>query len=91
MTRLTWEALERSAPAPLLQNTLLPSRPYPIRTGASTSTLTVHGDRTEAPSHAALYFKTLAMDKGWIDATALDALERDLAARPPGHDHDHDH
>ena len=34
-------------------------------------------------------FKALATDKGWIDPTALDALECDLAARPPGHDHDH--
>jgi len=32
-------------------------------------------------------FRRLATDKGWLDADALDALERELAARPPGHDH----
>jgi nitrile hydratase accessory protein len=33
-------------------------------------------------------FKGLATDKSWIDPTALTALEHQLAARPPGHDHD---
>jgi nitrile hydratase accessory protein len=32
-------------------------------------------------------FRTLATDKGWLDAAALEALERELAARPAGHDH----
>ncbi len=32
-------------------------------------------------------FRTLATDKGWLDARALQDLERELAARPPGHDH----
>jgi nitrile hydratase accessory protein len=32
-------------------------------------------------------FRRLASDKGWLDAAALEALERELAARPPGHDH----
>ena len=32
-------------------------------------------------------FRALATEKGWLDAAALDALERELAARPPGHDH----
>ena len=32
-------------------------------------------------------FRTLATDKGWLDAAALDRLERELADRPSGHDH----
>ncbi len=32
-------------------------------------------------------FRDLATAKGWLDASHLEALERDLAARPPGHDH----
>ena len=32
-------------------------------------------------------FRTLATDKGLIDAAALEKLERELASRPPGHDH----
>jgi nitrile hydratase accessory protein len=32
-------------------------------------------------------FRSLATDKGWLDAGALEALERELAARPAGHDH----
>jgi nitrile hydratase accessory protein len=32
-------------------------------------------------------FRRLATDKGWLDAEALSALEVELAARPPGHDH----
>ena len=32
-------------------------------------------------------FRSLASDKGWLSAQALDALERELAAREPGHDH----
>lgn len=32
-------------------------------------------------------FRALANEKGWLDAAALDALEAELAARPPGHDH----
>jgi len=32
-------------------------------------------------------FRALATDKGWLDAAALDKLERELAARPRGHDH----
>ncbi len=32
-------------------------------------------------------FRTLATDKGWLDGAALEQLERELAARPPGHDH----
>ncbi len=34
-------------------------------------------------------FCSLATDKGWLDTTGLEALERELAARPPGHDHVH--
>jgi len=34
-------------------------------------------------------FRSLAADKGWIGQADLDALERELAARPVGHDHDH--
>jgi nitrile hydratase accessory protein len=32
-------------------------------------------------------FRALATDKGWVDDAALEALERELAARPAGHDH----
>jgi nitrile hydratase accessory protein len=32
-------------------------------------------------------FRRLAADKGWVEARALESLERELAARPPGHDH----
>lgn len=32
-------------------------------------------------------FRSLATDKRWIEAAALEGLERELAARPPGHDH----
>ncbi len=32
-------------------------------------------------------FRTLATDKGWLDAEALAGLEVELAARPAGHDH----
>ena len=32
-------------------------------------------------------FRSLAREKGWLDAAALDALEAELAARLPGHDH----
>lgn len=32
-------------------------------------------------------FRGLATDKGWLDGAALAALEDELAARPPGHDH----
>ena len=32
-------------------------------------------------------FRTLATDKAWLDAGALDDLEHELAARPTGHDH----
>jgi nitrile hydratase accessory protein len=32
-------------------------------------------------------FQGLATDKGWLDTATLEALERDLEARPPGHDH----
>ena len=32
-------------------------------------------------------FRSLATDRGWLDPHALAALERELAARPPGHDH----
>ncbi len=32
-------------------------------------------------------FRSLAFEKGWIDAGALGALEGELASRPPGHDH----
>jgi nitrile hydratase accessory protein len=32
-------------------------------------------------------FRSLATDKGWLDAAGLDALEHELAARPAGHDH----
>jgi nitrile hydratase accessory protein len=32
-------------------------------------------------------FRTLATDKGWLDAEALSDLEAELAARAPGHDH----
>jgi nitrile hydratase accessory protein len=32
-------------------------------------------------------FRALALEKGWLDPAALDALERELAARAPGHDH----
>ena len=32
-------------------------------------------------------FRTLASDKGWLDADALGRLERQLADRPEGHDH----
>ena len=32
-------------------------------------------------------FRALAADKGWIDPTVLEELERELAARPTGHDH----
>ena len=34
-------------------------------------------------------FRSLATDKGWLDAATLEALERELAARPAGHDHRH--
>ena len=32
-------------------------------------------------------FRALAGEKGWLDAAQVDALERELLARPPGHDH----
>ena len=32
-------------------------------------------------------FRELATEKGWLDPVQLDSLERDLASRPPGHDH----
>lgn len=32
-------------------------------------------------------FRGLARERGWLDPTALEALENQLAARPPGHDH----
>ena len=32
-------------------------------------------------------FRSLATAKGWLSEAELDALERDLAARPAGHDH----
>ncbi len=32
-------------------------------------------------------FRTLAGDKGWLDADTLDRLERELADRSAGHDH----
>ena len=32
-------------------------------------------------------FGSLAREKGWVESGALSALERDLAARPAGHDH----
>ena len=32
-------------------------------------------------------FRALATDKGWLAAAALETLERELAARPVGHDH----
>jgi nitrile hydratase accessory protein len=32
-------------------------------------------------------FRSLARAKAWLDAAALEALETELAARPPGHDH----
>lgn len=32
-------------------------------------------------------FGSLAQAKGWVKPGALDALERELAARAPGHDH----
>ena len=32
-------------------------------------------------------FRTLATDKAWLDAGALDELEHELRARPSGHDH----
>jgi nitrile hydratase accessory protein len=32
-------------------------------------------------------FRALAAAKGWLDPSALDALEQELLARPPGHDH----
>ena len=32
-------------------------------------------------------FRSLATDKGWLDASRLENLEREIAARPAGHDH----
>lgn len=32
-------------------------------------------------------FRDLVRTKGWLDASALEALEAELAARPAGHDH----
>ena len=32
-------------------------------------------------------FRELAARKGWLAPRALENLERELAARPPGHDH----
>ncbi|MBW2282508.1 MAG: nitrile hydratase accessory protein [Deltaproteobacteria bacterium] len=32
-------------------------------------------------------FRSLATDKGWLDAKALAQLESELADRPAGHDH----
>lgn len=32
-------------------------------------------------------FRSLATEKQWLDAAALEALEAELAARPTGHDH----
>ena len=32
-------------------------------------------------------FRSLAADKAWIEAPALETLERELEARPAGHDH----
>lgn len=34
-------------------------------------------------------FRSLATEKGWLDAEALGRLERELRARPAGHDHRH--
>lgn len=32
-------------------------------------------------------FEALAIEKAWLDASALGALQRELLARPAGHDH----
>ena len=32
-------------------------------------------------------FRSLATEKNWLGAAALEALEAELAARPAGHDH----
>ena len=32
-------------------------------------------------------FRVLVTERGWLDAGALEALEFELAAREPGHDH----
>jgi nitrile hydratase accessory protein len=32
-------------------------------------------------------FRSLAADKAWVEAPALERLEQELAARPVGHDH----
>ena len=31
-------------------------------------------------------FRSLATERGWLEAGAIEALERDFAARPAGHD-----